>query len=85
MSQRTNGRPYGVQKKQNEYMNVLPRDFYANCPKSVFAAIAVSLATVGGDYLDEAAARILAEWRALYEAGIVEQKPPATPVVGGGE
>jgi hypothetical protein len=47
---------------------------FAECPKSVFAAIAVSALTVGGEYLSEAKQRVADEWLALYNAGIV-QKP----------
>lgn len=44
-------------------------------PKAVFAAIAVSVLTCGGDQLDEAADRLIAEWWTLYDNGIVPQKP----------
>jgi hypothetical protein len=51
-------------------------DLFEKCPKSVFAAIAVSALTCGGDYLDEARERVTAEWWALYDNKIVAQKPP---------
>jgi hypothetical protein len=51
-------------------------NLYEVCPKSVFAAIAISALTDGGDRLDEAKGRIVSEWWALYRAGIVSQKPP---------
>ena len=49
---------------------------YTKCPKSVFAAIAISSLTVGGDKLDEARDRVLAEWWTLYDNQIVSQRPP---------
>jgi len=66
---------YGVVKQENEYNQSLSREVYDGCPKAVFAAIAVSLATTGGDYLEEAQERIISEWWALYDNGIVKQKP----------
>lgn len=63
-------------KKMNSYAESLG-DLYDKVPKSVLAAIAVSALTVGGDYLDEARARLLAEWKALHENKIVPQKPIA--------
>lgn len=44
-------------------------------PKSVVAAIAVSALTMGGDFLEEAKQRAAREWQALYDAGIVPQRP----------
>lgn len=49
---------------------------YEGCPKSVWAAIAVSYATQGGDELSNARAAVLREWRTLHEQGIVPQRPP---------
>lgn len=65
---------HGV-KVGNEYADTLGR-LYARTPKAVFAAIAVSFATAGGDALDKAELNILREWTALHNAGIVSQKPP---------
>lgn len=65
-----------ISKRGNEYASELRSGrLYDKCPKAVFAAVAVSLLTQGGDYLDEANLRILREWWALYLAGIVPQKP----------
>jgi hypothetical protein len=61
--------------KHNEY-NLLLGSLYEKIPKAVFAAIAVSVITQGGDYLDEASALILDEWKVLYQNGIVPQCPP---------
>ena len=44
-------------------------------PKSVFAAMAVSALTCGGDYLEKASFVICKEWCALYDNGIITQKP----------
>lgn len=62
-------------KLHNEYAAATGR-LYAQTPKAVFAAIAVSAQTCGGDWLDQAHDRVLDEWWALYEAKIVPQKPP---------
>lgn len=62
-------------KKSNEYQQVLSPEFFDKCPKAVFAALAVSFGTNGGDYLEEAEQRLLDEWQILYDHGIVPQKP----------
>ena len=61
-------------KITNGYADCLG-ELYAKTPKAVFAAVAVSTLTMGGDYLDEAKERLLNEWRILHENGIVPQKP----------
>lgn len=45
-------------------------------PKSVWAAIAVSKSTTGGDDLEHAREWVCLEWQRLHEAGVVSQKPP---------
>lgn len=62
-------------KTLNEYVGTLGT-LYSKTPKAVFAAIAVSTLTCGGDELDKARARLLEEWRILHQAGIVPQAPP---------
>lgn len=59
----------------NEYQMHLG-DLFDRAPKAVLAAVAVSALTVGGGYLDQARARVLEEWWALYEAHVVAQRPP---------
>lgn len=59
----------------NCYALASGREFFDSIPKSVWAALAVSFATQGGDYLDKAAERIAEEWRILHENGIVPQAP----------
>lgn len=64
-----------VSKKSNPYADLIDPVLYAQTPKAVLAAIVVSLLSGGGDdprYLNE---RIRAEWQALYDNGIVPQKP----------
>lgn len=61
-------------KLGNEYAAELGA-LYQAAPKAVLAAIAVSFATTGGDYIERAHAAVLREWWALYRAGIVPQKP----------
>jgi len=60
-------------KRVNDYSRTLP--FYDAIPKSVLAAIAVSALTCGGDQIEYAETRVAEEWWALWEAGIVVQKP----------
>ena len=65
-----------LNKLHNDYAAVLG-DLFDEMPKAVLAAIAVSLASEGGNSLDDAPARIAGEWEALYLNGIVPQRPPA--------
>jgi hypothetical protein len=65
-----------INKTYNDYALAVGSDLYRDIPKAVFAAIAVSALTCGGDQIDEAAARVLAEWEILHANGIVPQKPP---------
>lgn len=67
---------FPVNKTGNEYAEVLGQELYDKTPKAVFAAIAISALTCGGDQMSEARERILAEWLALYQNRIVPQKPP---------
>lgn len=60
-------------KITNEYAESI--GYYARVPKAVFAAVAVSALTIGGDYLDDAEPRFAREWWALYNAGVVSQRP----------
>lgn len=66
-----------INKLSNEYADVLPREVYENTPKAVWAAIAISFATCGGDRLDEATQAVLREWGILKGNGIVPQDIPA--------
>lgn len=59
----------------NGYAAML-RGLYDECPKAVFAAIAVSFVTAGGDYPEYALAGVAKEWNILHQQGIVEQPLP---------
>lgn len=63
-----------MKNRSNEYAAQLGAMF-DEMPKSVLAAIAVSALTCGGDYIEEAAARVAHEWAILNENGIVPQRP----------
>jgi len=63
-------------KITNEYAMAAGIDFYHSTPKAVWAALATSFATIGGDRLEEAHALLMEEWRILHQDGIVWQKPP---------
>lgn len=75
---RHSNRPMGVTKLDNEYIRILPPEVYADIPKAVWAAIAISLATCGGDRLDDATRAIVHEWGILSLNGIVPQDIPAS-------
>jgi hypothetical protein len=64
-------------KVENEYSLAISGRLFASTPKAVFAAIAVSMLTAGGDSMERVNELILKEWQALYDNGIVPQKPPA--------
>lgn len=64
-----------LNKKSNEYAKAVAA-IYEEIPKAVFAAIAVSVLTSGGDHIEDANRLVLAEWDALNRAGIVPQKVP---------
>lgn len=63
--------------KLNGYTDLLPAGMLGKIPKAVFAAIVVS------EYLnrlnippEDLAEAIQAEWKVLYDNGIVPQRPP---------
>lgn len=61
-------------KKSNSYAKEYPD--YTVAPKAVIAAVAYSLALrLCSDDFEEAENMIKEEWAALYNAGIVPQKP----------
>ena len=60
----------------NQYVEAITQELYDKTPKAVFAAIAISLLSNGGDRLEEAQAGILCEWYALYNNGIIPQSIP---------
>lgn len=64
-----------INKTTNEYADLLG-PLYAAIPKAVFAAIAISALTTGGNYLENASEEIVREWLTLHRAGIVPQAPP---------
>jgi hypothetical protein len=67
-------RPTGVSKTLNLYATSVAG--YNDIPEAVWAAIAVSKLTCGGEYLTQATEIVVGEWRILHENGIVPQKPP---------
>ena len=80
---RRSNRPTGVFKLKNQYMDLIDPKLYATIPKSVFAAIAVSLTIIRHeDDQSGMNAKLLEEWQALFDNGIVPQKPP---YFGGGK
>lgn len=63
-------------KDTNEYARCIAPEIYEAMPKSVFAAIAVSYGTHGGDEMSLVNHSLMLEWKILYDGGIVPQKPP---------
>ncbi len=69
--------------RHNNYAYALTTEFFIKIPKAVLAAIAVSYASrLGeGDNFEDAQNEIHYEWGALYQTGIVPQRPPkGTPL-----
>lgn len=66
----------GTGKTLNDYVTGFDRDLYRDTPKAVWAAIAISALTNGGDHLGEAERRVVDEWRALHTARVIPQQPP---------
>jgi hypothetical protein len=62
-------------KLNNDYARALGEQLFADMPKTVLAAVAVSALTTGGEELSEAAVRVAREWHILHLNGIVPQKP----------
>lgn len=62
-------------KLTNDYARAVPSELYRDLPKAVWAALAVSALTNGGDWLERAEALVVEEWWILHENGIVPQKP----------
>lgn len=69
---------YTINKKLNQYVEAIPREVFEDTPKAVWAALAISFATCGGDRLDEAAYSLIQEWMILKENGIVPQSVPSS-------
>jgi hypothetical protein len=60
----------------NDYHAVAQEALGEKTPKTVFSALAFSLAMrLSGDNAEQAAELLRSEWRALHAAGIVPQKP----------
>jgi hypothetical protein len=70
-----------INKISNEYARAFG-DLYERTPKAVFAAIAFSALTCGGDNWDGGQAALLKEWRTLHANGIVPQAPPGEALAG---
>lgn len=76
--------PASANKIGNEYQEQFP--CYDETPKSLIAAVAMSLAMqLTGEEDNEQAKKILSdEWASLHKAGIVPQKPKAPAVARAG-
>lgn len=66
---------HSANKVQNDYALAAGGALFEEIPKAVWAAIAISALTCGGDQIEEAAQRVAAEWETLHKAGIVPQAP----------
>ena len=65
---------FGVTKQGNEYARAFGKN-YARIPKAIFAAVAYSSISSGGDFQEFAIKNFMHEWEILYQNGIVPQKP----------
>ena len=73
---RHNNRPNGVFKTENDYQKLIDPAFYEQCPKAVFAALAVSFCSNWANVpLEEITKGLANEWDILNKNGIVPQKP----------
>jgi len=66
---------HSANKVQNDYALAVGGALFEEIPKAVWAAIAVSALSCGGDQIEEAAQRVAQEWKIWHEAGIVPQAP----------
>lgn len=65
-------------KKSNEYAKWIDAQVFADIPKTVFAAIAVSFAMrLNEEDFDRAMSEIISEWQTLHMVAIVPQPVPA--------
>lgn len=65
--------------KSNEYVDSLPGSFYDDIPKAVWAAMFLSYEiNLGAAEIKDLPALVMKEWHALYNNGIVPQKPIAS-------
>ena len=61
--------------KLNEYARAFGK-LYDRTPKAVFAAVVFSEFSRGGESPQDGIDGLLAEWRVLFQNGIVPQVPP---------
>lgn len=64
-----------LKNHSNPYIEALDKGVFDKIPKSVWAAIAISALTAGGDRLPESTDEVIHEWWMLYYNRIVPQKP----------
>lgn len=62
--------------QSNHYVEMIGESFFDQCPKSVFAALAVSL-SIQHEKSSQHDIReaLLLEWHSLHKRGLVPQKP----------
>ncbi len=62
--------------KSNEYADLIDSSLYRDMPKTVLAAIAVSfIIRLEGQVIEDIDGYLHDEWKALYQNGIVPQRP----------
>lgn len=64
-----------LKNQLNAYAESIGYGLFDEIPKSVFAAIAVSALTAGGENLQASGKRLALEWETLNLNGVVPQKP----------
>ena len=66
-----------IQAETGTHTFHLSDGLYEDTPKAVWAAIAISALTCGGDHMSIARQRIVTEWDILHTTGIVPQAVPS--------
>ena len=62
-------------KARNNYVDGIPLQLYNRIPKAVWAALALSYASQGGENFNGVMDKIFDEWSKLYLNDVVPQKP----------
>lgn len=62
--------------QKNEFAHMLGQGVYDETPKEVWAAIAISHMSIGGDWPELAAVNLAKEWQNLFDGRIVSQPVP---------
>ena len=65
-----------INSKQNEYNNLINRELFRKCPKTVIGAILTSYLLLNGVSEKDISKEILNEWETLHQNCTIPQKAP---------